>query len=399
MEIGKLTMGMSASQARFLSLTARKNNVEFHGQQINQQRTTLSNESANYYSELTNMAVPIPPSIDDYTKISYSFEDGAVNNTLTSLYPDKKNKNKYIVNYLQSWQDDYAIIPANSSMVEVDNPQNPTKFSIGSQVLRKAGTAPAAADNDEYYNSLSPSQQAALIKNENYLLSMAQEKTGDQGNFYIRYIKNSASGHYEPYLYAESELKQSNKYSDKNLGAIPCFTLGTTTQTEEVLNQSAFIEKDASGRFVAITIDLGIGTKAIPHNNLDEIEAYYANNPAPKASDYTKVGLVPETVNNQADIDAYWANTPEPKQENYNKTEINYIPRNNQADIDAYWANTPEPKQADYTKPGVNIVPTNNQAEIDAYYANNPEPVQSNYTMEGSVPVLKNNQVFQHIKN
>ena len=28
-------MGMSASQARFLSLTARKNNVEFEGQQIN----------------------------------------------------------------------------------------------------------------------------------------------------------------------------------------------------------------------------------------------------------------------------------------------------------------------------------------------------------------------------
>ena len=45
-------MGMSASQARFLSLTARKNNVEFQGQQINQQRTTLSNESASYYSEL-----------------------------------------------------------------------------------------------------------------------------------------------------------------------------------------------------------------------------------------------------------------------------------------------------------------------------------------------------------
>lgn len=38
-------MGMSDSQARFLSLTARKTNVEYEGQQINQQRTTLSNES------------------------------------------------------------------------------------------------------------------------------------------------------------------------------------------------------------------------------------------------------------------------------------------------------------------------------------------------------------------
>ena len=38
---------MSASQARFLGLTARKTNVEFEVQQINQQRTTLSNQSAN----------------------------------------------------------------------------------------------------------------------------------------------------------------------------------------------------------------------------------------------------------------------------------------------------------------------------------------------------------------
>ena len=75
-------MGMSASQARFLCLTARKNNVEFEGQQINQQRTTLSNESASYYSELCNMSVPVPPSIDDYTKVSYTFNDGAMTNTV-----------------------------------------------------------------------------------------------------------------------------------------------------------------------------------------------------------------------------------------------------------------------------------------------------------------------------
>ena len=36
-------MGMAASQARFLGLTARKTNVEYEGQQINQQRTRLIN--------------------------------------------------------------------------------------------------------------------------------------------------------------------------------------------------------------------------------------------------------------------------------------------------------------------------------------------------------------------
>ena len=35
-------MGMAASQARFLSLTARKSNIEYEGQQINEQRLTAA---------------------------------------------------------------------------------------------------------------------------------------------------------------------------------------------------------------------------------------------------------------------------------------------------------------------------------------------------------------------
>ena len=34
-------MGLAASQARFLGLTARKSGVEYQGQQIKQQRTAL----------------------------------------------------------------------------------------------------------------------------------------------------------------------------------------------------------------------------------------------------------------------------------------------------------------------------------------------------------------------
>ena len=283
-------MGMSASQARFLSLTARKNNVEFHGQQINQQRTTLSNESANYYSELADMAVPIPPSIDDYTKISYTFNDGAVNNTLISLYPDRNSdtKNKYIVNYLEQWQDDYAIVPSSSSMVEVDNPNNPGRYSIGSQVLREAGVMPEYSQQDEYFKSLTEEQQEELLKNEQTLVKMAQDATGDDGNFYIRYIKNTTSGNYEPYLYAESELSQGQKYNNKNLASVPCYSLGSVTQTNEVYNKSAVVEKDSSGRYVSITIDQGIGIKTIHRDNSWEISKYYSENPAPKQQDYTK---------------------------------------------------------------------------------------------------------------
>ena len=59
-------MGMAASQARFLGLTARKSNVEFQVQQINQQRTSLANESAGLYNQMMTLDVPTPPSPNDY---------------------------------------------------------------------------------------------------------------------------------------------------------------------------------------------------------------------------------------------------------------------------------------------------------------------------------------------
>ena len=68
-------MGMAASQARFLGLTARKTNVEFQGQQINQARTSLANESANLYNEMLALKVPVPPSVSDYYNTSYKCTD------------------------------------------------------------------------------------------------------------------------------------------------------------------------------------------------------------------------------------------------------------------------------------------------------------------------------------
>ena len=67
-------MGLAASQARFLGLTARKSNVEYQGQQINQQRVALSNEVMGLYNEYNNMEVPVPPAVNDYQKTVYSLD-------------------------------------------------------------------------------------------------------------------------------------------------------------------------------------------------------------------------------------------------------------------------------------------------------------------------------------
>lgn len=55
-------MGLSATQMRFLMVTARKSNVEFQGQQVNQARTDLANQSSALYTELLQLKAPTAPS-------------------------------------------------------------------------------------------------------------------------------------------------------------------------------------------------------------------------------------------------------------------------------------------------------------------------------------------------
>lgn len=78
-------MGMAASQARYLGLTARKTNVEYEGQQVNQARTALANQSANLFNQLLTLEVPTPPSTSDYTTLQYSYEDGSYSEAITNM--------------------------------------------------------------------------------------------------------------------------------------------------------------------------------------------------------------------------------------------------------------------------------------------------------------------------
>ena len=86
-------MGMSASQARLLSLQARQSNLEYQGQQINQERTILSQQATALYNSLLAMDVPTPPSTQDYTTIQYSGTDGATTFTLGTIKPSGENYN------------------------------------------------------------------------------------------------------------------------------------------------------------------------------------------------------------------------------------------------------------------------------------------------------------------
>ncbi len=119
-------MGMAASQARYLALTARKTNTEYEGQQINQARTALANQSANLFNRLLGLEVPVAPKTTDYTEVQYSFTDGENESVLDSWQqlstadPDYN----YIVNHYY-----YTNVYTGSQKL-LENPQVQTKGAL-----------------------------------------------------------------------------------------------------------------------------------------------------------------------------------------------------------------------------------------------------------------------------
>ena len=261
-------MGMSASQARFLTLTARKTNVEFEGQQINQQRTTLSNESANYYSQLSSLDVPVPPSTEDYTRITYKFENGSEKNTVTSIVATATTKNDgvYMLNYVQEIPADNMVVNGTNIISKVGDDEN-ADYCIGKVILQAVAKDSSGSETalrnkliaggvpTEVANQYSYPELQNKMKVENQYRLMANEKYGEQ-DWLVRYVENSSTGNYEPVFYSKSEIGGTdfNEKTGLSLIGIRAYMYGQTTETKEIRNAGALVEKDASGRFQALYI-------------------------------------------------------------------------------------------------------------------------------------------------
>ena len=104
---------------------------------------------------------------------------------------------------------------------------------------------------DEYLKTLSEDQLKNLLKEEEQYIALLQQKYGE-GDYVVRYVKNSTTGEYNPYFYKLDDLKNAI-YDDKTGNSqsnINCYTIGTETKTEEVKAvEGCEIEKDSSGRY------------------------------------------------------------------------------------------------------------------------------------------------------
>ena len=269
-------MGMAASQARFLGLTARKTNVEYEGQQINQQRTTLANQTANYYNQLLGMTVPTPPSSADYTKTVYTFTDGNLSNSVTSLIAQQDGT--YLVSFVSSWTNDFAPVSAGSAIVTKNDAG--TEYYIGSTQLRVLGqNLTAFKDKDPYLSTLSDDQITKLETEEKQYINLLNEKYGTTGDeWYVRYVQNTSTNTWSPMFYRKEQVDTAI-YSDEGISQsnINVYTMGSAQETEEVKGVTARLEKDTTGRYINITLYAGTDhevTYALTTNTLTDQDAY-----------------------------------------------------------------------------------------------------------------------------
>lgn len=217
------------------------------------------------------MSVPVPPSVDNYTKTVYTFEDGVMTNEITAMIAQQDGS--YTISYLSQWQDDYVPVAAATNVI---NKQNGTYF-VGAQKLRALGELdPDLADD--------AAAQSARQNEENAWAIQLKDKYGvDADGWLIRYVKNSSTGEDVPYFYKKTEIEKASKQIDENgniLSNINCYTIGSDTKTREVKAVAGVkVERDSSGRFVSISIPNqdGSGTYSqysLTTNTMTDQDAY-----------------------------------------------------------------------------------------------------------------------------
>ena len=304
-------MGMAASQARFLGLTARKTNTEYEGQQINQQRTTLSNQSANYYNQLLGMTVPVPPSVADYTKTTYTFTDGALSNSISSMIAQKDGT--YLISYTSTWTNDFSVISTASTIYTRSGEEGNYTYYVGAKELRpltqisddafkynvtytndegkdatvvanydadkkqyytldekgnkviytpkdeKSVTKNSYIGNDEYLKTLSIDQINSLVEEEGKYIEQLNNKYGKTNtNWMVRYVQNTSTGTWSPYFVNKDVLEaDTTKYSDtgSSQSAIKTYTVGSAKETDEIKGVTARLEQDSTGRIINVTLN------------------------------------------------------------------------------------------------------------------------------------------------
>ncbi len=248
-------MGLAASQARFLGLTARKSNVEYQGQQINQQRVALSNEVNGLYNEYNRLDVPVPPEVTDFQKTTYTldstYEGYQISNFSKIL--DGENEGLYNVDlsYVKEIATAYPYTPQASISGELDENGN-----------LKSITVTIGADTYTYSSEDEQSNTLVKIKEEDAAkypgLETVKEKIGS-GPYYM-FVKNGVSYYtneegIKEFLEFNNSGDETTQESQKqNRTDKYTFEYQGTMKQTQTIQAIAALEQDENGRLISINI-------------------------------------------------------------------------------------------------------------------------------------------------
>lgn len=224
-------MGLAASQARFLGITARKSNIEYEGQQVNQQRTALAQEVNSLYSRLLALDVPVAPDTTDYYETNYSFSisnsDGFDGNYVIKSYY-QNDDGTYYLNTERTYNKNVAEGKKYSaSAIKKDESSGTTTYTL--ETSEGSFTLTADAAN---------SQAMAKLINETY----GEGTVKDDEKFYY-YTDKDGLTHYISKTEVEGAetLTNISSYASKNKQV-----------TDVVAFPSATVQFDTNGRMSSI---------------------------------------------------------------------------------------------------------------------------------------------------
>lgn len=126
-------MGLAASQARLLSLTAQLNDVEFEGQQINQARYALSTQADLFNKLLYDLTPPIPPNKTDFTSITYKFNSNGKDYTVTNIGTVDQNGNAELTTTYKGYG---ATVNETGEAVKIEGTPKKVKDDSAGTVVR-----------------------------------------------------------------------------------------------------------------------------------------------------------------------------------------------------------------------------------------------------------------------
>lgn len=247
-------MGMAASQARYLALVARKSNCEYEGQQINQSRLILSNQSANLFTQMLGLEVPTPPSKEDYKHIQYSFKDGSTAYTMdkwVELGEEDADGYNYAVTYHYNKDEQHGSQKIKSKPQVQFKGVGPTSMDVSGKIkeieealLKISRTKAEYEEKRDSYNTLK--EQSANLK---YYVDNSYSKLSASGVE----VQKDSSGNITGYIFTPSEgtARTYNRYGQVDEEDTIIETAVKTLIDNGALDKNYYLDKD--GHLINLT--------------------------------------------------------------------------------------------------------------------------------------------------